>query len=138
MNIIDVTTLHGTEIKYDTEKKQFFAHVGGRDIRKSSQRDVEKFIRKMKIGSERVKGIVLNYSWRTVTAQPIEIVGLRGNKVQYKSGEHMESESAADVYIFDQAVLDKALELRKEHDSWMKRWEALLDKAKKIDPASLK
>jgi FtsZ-binding cell division protein ZapB len=92
----------------------------------------------MACGSERVKGIILTYSWRTVTVTPIEIVGLRGRKVQYKIDSNMESEAADNVHVFDTGVLAEARKLQKEHEAWKKRWEALLEKSRKIDPDSLK
>jgi hypothetical protein len=137
-NEIVIATVHGTEIRYDPEKKQFFAQVGGRDIRKSSQREIEKLITRMKGGLARTKAIILDYGWRQVTVRPIEAVGLRGSRVQYKSGEYLESESVDDVYAFDETLLLRARELQREHDAWLKRWQALLDKARKIDPAALK
>jgi hypothetical protein len=65
-SIIDVTTLHGTEIKYDVEKKQFFARVGGHDIKKSSQSEVEKLIRKMAPFLDSwINKVYFNPAWRT-------------------------------------------------------------------------
>lgn len=135
---IEVAVVHGIKISYDAEKKLFNARVGGREIRKSSQRDLEKVISKFVRGGERVKAIILDYSWRTVHIVPIEIVGLRGSKVQYKKGDWMESEDADKIYVHDEAVLAQATVLQKEYDAWVKRWEALLEKAKQVDPASLK
>lgn len=136
--VIQVTTLHGVEIKYNTEKKQFFASVGGREIRKSSQREVEKFISKFKNNGERTKAIIIDDGWHQVHVKPIEVVGLRGSKVQYKAGMYMESENADDVYVYDEKVLAQAQELEKEYDAWRKRWDAFLAKAKKIDVNDLK
>ena len=135
---IEVAVVHGIRISYDAEKKLFNARVGGKEIRKSSQRDVEKVISKFVRGSERVKALILDFGWRTVHVVPIEVVGLRGSKVQYKKGDWMESEDADKVYVHDGAVFAQATALQQEYDAWTKRWEALIKKAKKVDPASLK
>lgn len=135
---IEVAVVHGIKISYDAEKKLFNARVGGKEIRKSSQRDLEKVISKFVRGTERVKALILDFGWRTVQVIPIEVVGIRGSKVQYKKGDWMESEDAGKVYVQDEAVLAQATALQKEYDAWTKRWEALLKKAKQVDPASLK
>jgi FtsZ-binding cell division protein ZapB len=135
---ISVASVHGIAITYNPEKKQFLARVGGRDIKKSSQHAVEKVISKFVRGGERVKGVILHYGWRTVTVKPIEIVGLRGSKVQYKAGEYLESEDADSVYAHDEKLVTEAKALDKEHDNWLARWESLVKKAKHIDPESLR
>lgn len=137
-NIIDVTTLHGTKIKYDPDKKRFFADIEGREVRKSSQREIEKFISRLVDKSQRVAAVVLDHSWRTVTVEKIEILGIRGSKVQYKPGHYMDSTSVENVYVFSEKILTEAVKLKKEYDSWNKRWMDLLNRADKIDPASLK
>lgn len=132
--IIVVTVLHGVEVKYDTEKKQFFAHVGGREIRKTSQNAVEQFIARFSRGTGRVKGILLDFGWRRVTVEQIEILGLRGSKIQHKRGDYIESENADAIYVYDEKLLAAAQALKKTYDDWLKEWEALLAKAKNIDP----
>lgn len=135
---IHVAEIHGIKISYDAEKKQFMARVGGRDIKKASQREVEKVISKFARGEERTKAIILTYGWRDVSVIPIEVVGLRGRKVQYKSGMYMESEDADKTYCHDDQLLQEAKALEAEHDAWQKRWEALLKKAKRVDIESLR
>lgn len=135
---MEVATVHGVKITYDPEKKQFLARVGGREIKKSSQGAIEKIISKFACGDQRTKAIILEYGWKDVHVVPIEAVGMRGSRVQYKSGMYMEGEDADKVYLHDDELLSQARELQKEHDAWRRRWEALLKKAKKLDPATLK
>jgi hypothetical protein len=135
---ITVATVHGVTVSYDAERKQFMARVGGKEIKKASQREVEKIVSKFARGGERTKAIILEYGWRSVQVLPIEVVGLRGRKVQYKSGMYMESEDADRTFVHDYKILLEAQALKAEHDAWLKKWEALLDKAKQIDPESLK
>lgn len=135
---IDVATVHGIVITYNPEKKLFLARVGGRDIKKSSQHQVEKVISRFVRGGERVKGVILSYSWRNVIVRPIEIVGLRGSKVQYRAGEYMESEDASSVFAHDENLIAEAKALEKEHDNWLGRWESLVKRAKNVDPESLR
>lgn len=135
---ITVATVHGVAISYDAEKKQFLATVGGKQIKKASQGEVEKVISKFEKKGERTKAIILSYKWREVHVLPIEVVGLRGRKVQYKSGMYMESEDADQTYCHDDQLLQEAKALQVEHRAWLKRWFALLDKAKPVDIASLK
>lgn len=137
-NIIDVTTLHGTKIKYDPDKKQFFADIGGREIRKSSQGEVEKFISRLAGKSERIPAIILDYSWHQVTVRKVEIVGLRRNKAQFKTGHYMESESVENVYVFSEKVLEEGEKLKKEYSAWSKRWMDFVNRADRIDPETLR
>ena len=135
---IEVAKVHGHTITYNADKKQFLARVGGREIKKSSQREVEKVISRFVRGGERTKGIILDYGWRSVHVLPIEIVSLRGRRIQYKKGDWMEGEDADKVYVHSDEVLEEAKKLEAEHDAWLKRWEGLLKRAKQIDPESLK
>lgn len=135
---IEVAVVHGIKITYDAEKKHFLARVGGRDIKKASQRDVEKIISKFVKGDQRTKGIILDYGWRSVLVIPVEIVGMRGSKVQYRKGDYLETEDADKTYVHDDAILAKAKILHKEHDDWLKRWEALVEKAKPVDVEAIK
>lgn len=137
-NPINVATVHGINISYDPEKKQFSARVGGREIKKASQREVEKVISKFARGDQRTKAIILNYGWRHADVIPIEVVGLRGSRVQYRDGDYLEGEDADKVYVHSDPLLKEAKALEAEHDAWLKRWEAMIEKAKKIDPESLK
>jgi hypothetical protein len=135
---IEIAVVHGVKISYDSEKKLFQARVGGQEIKKSSQRDVEKVISKFVKGDERVKGVILSYGWRSVRVIPIEIVGLRGRKIQYKSGDYIETESPDRVYLHNEKLLAEAKTLQEEHDAWLKRWQAMEKKAKPVDPEALK
>lgn len=135
---INVANVHGIAISYNPEKKQFLARVGGRDIKKSSQHQVEKVISRFVRGGERIKGVILHYGWRTVTVKSIEIVGLRGSKVQYRDGEYLESEDASSVFAHDEKLVAYAKALEQEHDNWLGRWESLVKKAKNVDPESLR
>lgn len=137
-NPIDVATVHDIHISYDPEKKQFSARVGGREIKKASQREVEKIISKFVKGGETTKAIILDYGWRHADVTPIEVVGLRGRRIQYKSGDYMEGADADNVYVYSEPLLKEAQALEAEHEAWLKRWEAMIKKAKLIDPGSLK
>lgn len=135
---VAVTTYRGVEIRYDVEKKQFVARVGQRDVRKPSQRDLEKVILKFQDGSTRKKAIILDKGWNHVIVKQIEVVGMRGSKVQYREHDRLETEDAGRVYVHDDAVLAEARKLEKEHDDWTKRWDKLREKAKQVDTESLK
>jgi len=135
---IEISEVHGTKIFYDAEKKQFKARLGGREVKKSSQRDLEKIISRFVRGDERVKGIILDYRWREVHVLPIEIVTLRGSRVQYKKDGYMEGEDADNVFVYDEAILAQAKELEKEHDGWLKRWESFMRTAKRVKLEDLK
>lgn len=135
---IEVAKVHGIPISYDAEKKLFMARVGGKDIKKASQREVEKVISKFERGEERTKAIILTYGWQEVHVIPIEVVGVRGRKVQYKRGTYLESEDVEKAYIHDDQLLLEAHDLAREHGAWLGRWHALLKKAKRVDIQSLK
>lgn len=134
---IEVATVHGHKISYDADKKQFVARVGAREIRKSSQREVEKVISRFVKGEARTKGVILYYGWG-VRVTSIEIVSVRGRRVQYKQGDYLEGEDADKVYVLDEEILAEAQKLQGEYEAWKKRWEALVKKAKPIDIESLK
>lgn len=135
---LDVVVVHGVTIQYSSQRKQFFARIGGKDVYKSSQGEVEKVISKFKKGDGVSKGLILDYGWRSVTVTPIDILGVRGQKVQYKEKDRIESERADVVYAHDPQILKEAISLKVDHDAWMKRWEALVNKAKKIDLDSVR
>lgn len=138
--MVAVITYRGVEISYDPEKKQFMARVGGRDIRKPTQKAVESVILKYQGGSEPKRVMHIQDGYWGVEIKDLTAVGARGSKVLFRrpGRDEVDREDAAHIYIFDEKLFAQAKEMAKEKEDWKKRWRALLDKMQLVNLEDLK
>jgi hypothetical protein len=139
-DLLVVSTYRNVPISYDPEKKQFVARVGGREIRKPSQKAVETVILKYQGGGEPKRVMHVEDRYWGMQIRDLTAVGVRGSKVLFRrpGRDELDSEDSNHVYVFDEKLFKEAQEMAKENESWKKRWAALIEKMKPVNLEDLK
>lgn len=138
--LVVVDTYRNVPISYDSERKQFVARVGMKDIRKPSQRAVELVILKYQGGikTKRVMHIRDGY-WR-MELMEVEAIGAKGSKILYRrpGRDEVDSLDSDHTYDFDPVLFGLAQQLLKNQEDWNKRYEKLVERMKKVDVKDFK
>lgn len=139
-DLVVVSTYRNVPISYDPEKKQFVARVGGREVRKPTQKAIETVVLKFQGGGEPKQVMHVKESYWGIEVRDLTAVGARGSKVLFRrpGRDELDREDADEIYVFDEKLFAQAKELAKEREDWKKRWGALLEKMKKVNLEDLK
>jgi hypothetical protein len=139
-DLLVVSTYRNVPISYDPEKKQFVAPVGGREVRKPTQKAVESVILKYQGGGEPKRVMSIEDGYFNIQIQDLVAVGARGSKVLFRrpGRDELDREDGGHVYVFDENLFAQAKEMAKEREDWKKRWSALIGKMKRVNLEELR